>query len=287
MNRIVVVLVLASAAAGFALGRATAPQKRVSAPRNRIGSEERPTLPRPSLAEQHTILVGVDEPAAQMDSDGKVLLHPSGFERVLVFEDEDVDVALAAVERFGEGLRTDYVTARTSDTVTLGNIRIYWRMEGQGDDHRLRVVVAPTDPYGSERAAARTAEAIAEWCIVNGAYSRTFTSGESQMAAVTSVRVPNMEAVMPLFEAAEAEFRARGMTLAMEEVVQSAVVEIARSVDDAPTWSFYWTENQTTGTVGVYHHADPFDTAGEQELLLAVLRRALGHDVRISLSTWR
>ena len=51
------------------------------------------------------------------------------------------------------------------------------------------------------------------------------------MAAVTSVRAPKMERDMPLFDAAEAEFNSRGMTLAPEEVVQGAVIEVARDAD--------------------------------------------------------
>lgn len=286
-KRLLLIAAVAGTAVGFALGRVTAPEAHVPSIRSGIEGAERPTLPRPSLAEQHTILVGEPEPEPEVDRDGTVVLRPSELDRMLVFEDEDVDVALAAVKRFVAGMREDYVTERTSDTATLGYIRIHWRLEGEDEDRRLRIVVAPTDPYGSERAAARTARAIAEWCMANGAYSRTITTGEGQMAAVTSVRAPKMEGAMPLFDAAEEEFRARGMTLAPEEVVQGAVIEVARDEGGSPLWSFYWTANQTTGTVGVYHHADPFDTSGEQELLLAVLRRALGHDVRISPDRWR
>ena len=86
---------------------------------------------------------------------------------------------------------------------------------------------------------------------MNDAYSKTITTGEGQMAAVTSVRVPNMEGAMPLFKAAEEEFRARGMTLAPEDVVQGAAIEVARDARGSPLWSFYWTANQTTGTVPV------------------------------------
>ena len=86
---------------------------------------------------------------------------------------------------------------------------------------------------------------------------------------------------MGAFDAAEQEFRARGMTLAAEEVGQGMVVELVRDTNGEVLWSFFWTEDQQHGVFGVRHHADPFDTVGEQEMLLAIFRRTFGRDVQI------
>jgi hypothetical protein len=86
---------------------------------------------------------------------------------------------------------------------------------------------------------------------------------------------------MRVFDAAEEEFRARGLALRAEEVLQAQVAEVVRGPDGGVAWVFFWAEDQQHGVYGVRHVADPLDTVGEHELLLAVFRRALGREVRI------
>jgi hypothetical protein len=245
-------------------------------------------LPRRSLAVRNTILVGADPDEGGLEeADGKLVLRPSDLPRVLAFQAADADAAAEAIGRFVAALPPERVATRTPGEVVLDGIRVLWRFEGEGAERRFRVVALPADAYGSEAAASRTAEAIAAWTIVHGVHPTTATSFEEQAAVVTSVRAPGARAAVPPFDAAEQEFRARGMTLAEGDVVQSQVVDLVRDAEGRLLWSFFWSEDQAHGTFGVYHHADPFDTAGEQELLLAVLRRALGRDVKIRLDAIR
>jgi hypothetical protein len=244
-------------------------------------------LPHRSLAEQNTILVGANPDAQEaVDLEGIAILRPADPPRVLTFVAEDADEAQSAIERFVSAMRPDFVRARKPAEVELNGIRVVWRIEGDGPSRMLRVVALPVDPYVFESRPARVAEALGKWAIVNGVYPRTMTSFEAQTAVVTCIHVPRAKAKMPAFEAAREEFRARGMTLGPEEVVQSKVVEVARDAKGQLVWSFFWEENQQHGTYGVRHHAEPLDTAGEQELLLAIFRRALGRDVRILLNSF-
>lgn len=247
--------------------------------------ESPPLLPHRTLADQNTILIGHDpDRFAEEELDGKAVLRPSELPRVLTFGADDSDAALDAVERFVAALRPDLVRSRGPGRVDLSGVdgpRVLWRLEGEAPHRTLRVVAIPTDPQSFEDGASRTAEAIGEWAIVHGIRPETAARFEAQAAVVTSIRAPRAKAAMTAFDAAEQEFRARGMTLAHEEVAMAMVVEVVRDAKGEVLWSFFWTEDQQHGVFGVRHHADPFDTAGEQEMLLAIFRRALGRDVQI------
>jgi hypothetical protein len=238
------------------------------------------------LTEQNKILVRARPEPEHIDADGNVLLRPAGVPRVLTFVADDVEEALLAVKRFVAAVRPDYVRSIGASEVEIDGTRVLWRAEGEASSRVLRVVTLPADPYGFERRAARLAEALAEWAIVNGVDPRTMTSSSAQAAVVTSVHVPRAKAKMPSFEAAQEEFRARGLALTFEDVVQSQVVALARDAKGEVLWTFSWTEDQQLGTYSIRHYGDPFDTAGEQEILLAILRRSLNQDVRIQLSSF-
>ncbi len=65
------------------------------------------------------------------------------------------------------------------------------------------------------------------------------------------------------------------------------VVEVVRDEKGTLLWSFVWEADQGSGTFGIRHHADPFDTAGEQAMLVAIMKRAMGRAVRIQLDAFR
>jgi hypothetical protein len=271
-------------AAGFLLwGRAGGAGG--SAPESRARKDPPTLLPRRTLADQHTIHVGPDPDRFQPEElDGKLVLRPSELPRVLTFEAGDSDAALDAVERFVSALRPERVRARGPGRVDLEDVdglSIRWHLEGEAADRTLRVVVIPTDPMSWEDGASRMAQAIGEWAIVNGIRPRSVSSFAAQAAVVTSIRAPRAKVIMGAFDAAKQEFRERGMTLAEDEVGMGLVVEVVRDAKGEVLWSFFWTEDQQRGVFGVRHHADPFDTAGEQEMLLAIFRRAFGRDVQI------
>lgn len=160
-----------------------------------------------------------------------------------------------------------------------------WRERGEA--RLLRVVALPVDPYSWESSASRLAEAIAQFAIVHDCYAKSVTTFSGQVDVTTSVRSPQSSAEVPVFDAAEAEFRGRGLALAVEDVAQGEVVALARDAQEQVLWSFAWRENQQSGTLDVRHYADPFDTVGEREMLLAIIRRSLGRDVRIRLDAFR
>jgi hypothetical protein len=288
MDRRWLLLVPAGIALGFAVGRGTSPGVPIQDDARRPLLKPRPKLPRPSLPEQLTILVGEPEsPLADEDADGSLILRPAGAPRVLTFEAGDVDRAVLLVEHFVDALRQDMVSDRGPEQAVIDGVRLLWRKEGQGDSRLLRVVALPMDPYDWETAASRLAEAIAEFAIVQDCYPRSVATFGGQVEVVTSVRAPRAPAKMPSFDAAEAEFRERGLTLSLDNVAQGEVVELVRDAQGKVLWSFAWREDQQAGTFDVRHYADPFDTAGEQGVLLAILRRALGREVRIESDVFR
>jgi len=267
---------------GWCLHPSTPPSSVQPDSSQRRRDAERTLLPRRPLAEQNTILVGADPDAEEaLDPDGTARLKPAGAPRVLTFADEDVDPARSAVDRFVAALRPDLVRPLGPGAVDLDGIRVQWRVEGEGPGRTLRVVALPEDPYTFERRPARVAEAIGEWTIVNGVAPATMSGFEARAAVVTCIHAPRARAKVSPFVAAKEEFRARGLTLAVEDAVQSQIVELVRDAKGVLLWSFVWEEDQQHGTYAIRHHADPFDTVGEQALLLAIFRRALGREVRI------
>jgi hypothetical protein len=288
MDRRLLVLPAAGLVAGFAIGRVTARPEPTSPRVTKARLTPPSVLPRPSLAEQHTILVGEDEhPFDDEDTDGRLILWPAGAPRVLTFDAEDVEVAQQIVERFVDAVRPEMVSERKPGQAVIDGVRLLWRKERQGDSRLLRVVALPVDPYKWETAASRLAEAVGQFAVVQDRLPRSVRTFGGQAEVVTSVQSPRTPAKMPIFDAAEAEFRERGLTLRAEEVAQGEVVEVVLDAEGQVIWSFAWREDQQVGTLDVRHYADPFDTAGEQEMLLAIIRRSLGREVKIRLAVFR
>ena len=131
MNHRAALLVLAALVGGFILGRATFRCPPTRLPQDVAPKPPRPVLPRPSLAEQHTIVVGEREPPFDdEDHEGRVILRPGELPRVLTYETEDVDRAVSVVVRFVAALDPDIVTERGADHAVIDGVRLHWRMEG-------------------------------------------------------------------------------------------------------------------------------------------------------------
>ena len=268
---------------GFFSGRASVETRAEPAPPSAPSrSHERP--PRESIAERNTIVIGGESRHSryELDSDGTLLLRPVDPARALLFDADEAVAAKAAVERFVGAFRQDQVTDAGPGMATLAGLQVRWRLEESADGQHLRVAVLPADPYGGVEDAGYFAQAIGEWCIVNGTNPETVRDTDDELLCGSAVYLSKATRKESVFEAAEAEFAARGLMLKQEEVAQDLVVEIARDADGALLWSFAWEPNGTEGWVAIRHHADPFDTKGEREMLTAILGRAYAQAVRIA-----
>jgi len=236
------------------------------------------------------IVVGSKEDESSDVRDDALLLAPAGPPRRLLYEGEDVDPALAALERFLSALPADRIERPAPGRARLDLrkpasfvVNLFWRVEGEGEKRTLRIVALPEDPYDTDDSATDVTEAIARWTIVNG----VFPTRRHEEEAITCVHTPNAPYRLSIMDAATDEFRAKGLDLEQEEVAASVGCLLARGPKEEVLWSVLWAEDQKDGTWAVRHHADPFDTKGEHEVLLAIFRSATGLKPRIFLDVFR
>jgi hypothetical protein len=268
-------------AIGLVIGRSPSRREDPSRPR---------TPARTTAAESHPSVIVVGEKRPSDVRDGTLLLAPNGPPRRLLYEGEDVDPALDALERFLAALLPGRVERKAPGRARVGRIDLewhavdlFWRVDGEGGKRTLRIVALPADPYDWDDAATDVTEAIARWTILHNVFP-TFRHDDE---ATTRVRVPNAPYGKGIGDAATEVFKERGLDLAQEEVAASCACLLARGPGGEILWSFHWTEDQQDGSWAVRHHADPFDTAGEHETLLAIFRRATGLEPAISLEVLR
>jgi hypothetical protein len=212
----------------------------------------------------------------------RVVLRPTESARVLVYD--DVDRALNALERFLGGLDPGRLSQRQSQSVRVGIVDLHWHIEGKGDDQTIRIVALPTDPYQSDYWPCRTIEALAAWGTINDIAPTSESRFSDEMEATTSVHTPHAPLRMKISEAAIEEFRSRGLTIAQEGVAMDCACFLARDEKGEVLWCVRWDVDDTWS---VRHYADPFDTKGEQEVLLAIFRRATGLEPMIRLNAFR
>lgn len=221
--------------------------------------------------------------AARRDGQADVLsLVPAGKPRHLVYEGDNASLAIDALQRFLDGLRSEKVARLGPEraqidvqTYASSIVDLLWQVDGQQQKKTLRIVALPKDPCFPDDPASDVADAIERWCSINGASA---CGRETGTVTRVRVRMPDGPLKMPIGDAAIREFRARGLDLVQEDIAQGVICLLARGADKRVLWSVVWAEDHSEegGTWAVRHHEDPFDTKGEHEVLVGIFRRATG-----------
>ena len=237
------------------------------------------------------VVAGCKAAAAPSDvRGGKLVLAPAGGPRHLACEGEDVEPALDALARFLDAMPADKVDRPGPGRARLDidrDVDLLWRVDGEGAKRLLRIAALPADPYEGDDRAIDLIGAIDRWLGLNGvSASAPSHSGNRvlDVAPVTRVWTPDAPLRTPIGDAAVEEFRGKGLDLVQEEVVCFSACLLARGPDRAILWSVFWFEN---GQWSVRHHADPFDSLGEQEALFGIFRRATGLEPTIPMDEVR
>lgn len=218
----------------------------------------------------------------QSEPEEQVLLRRVGVPRVIVFDADDVDVAVSSIEKYVAALRADYLRERTPGNAALSLVRILWRTENEGAHRRLRVVVIPTEStYHSPQIAERYAESLGWWAIANGVYPVSMTRSGSPASSVSAVSAPSARFAKPVFEAAEELFEASGFIVSSDEVADGVILSVARDSSGGLVWVFSYCADQHQGSYAIINYGNPFDVESEEHMLLAIMARALRHPVGV------